>query len=150
MIRFLLAAFALAAAPFALAPAVQAAPARLLPLTIDTAHGSRHFRVEVARTPAEQERGLMFRKSLPPQGGMLFPLGAPRVATFWMKNTVLSLDLIFIRADGTIARIAERAVPYSTALIDSDEPVTAVLEIVGGGAARAGIAAGDRVRWPGR
>lgn len=150
MIRFFaLATFALVASPV-VASAAQAAPVSLLPLTVTTAHGPRHFRVEVARTPAEQERGLMFRKTLPPKGGMLFPLGPPREATFWMKNTVLSLDLIFIRADGTIARIAEHAVPYSTDIIDSGEPVTAVLEIAGGGAAKAGITAGDRVRWHGR
>jgi len=128
-------------------PAAQPAKARLIPLEIRTAHGVRRFEVEVARTPAEQERGLMFRTSLPSRGGMLFPMGAPREATFWMKNTVLPLDMIFIRADGTIARIAERTVPYSLDLVDSGEPVAAVLEIIGGGAAQAGIRAGDRVIW---
>lgn len=153
MIRLAFAAFALLLSPAATVAAAPSAPAArlsVLPLTIATAHGPRHFRVEVARTPAEQERGLMFRKTLPPHGGMLFPLGAPREATFWMKNTILPLDLIFIRADGTIARIAERAVPYSTDIIDSGEPVTAVLEIIGGGAAAQGIAAEDKVRWRGR
>jgi len=122
----------------------------LTPLTIETRNGARRFSVEVARTGEEQARGLMYRTSLPEDGGMIFPMDPPRPAAFWMKNTPLPLDIIFIRADGTIARIAARTTPYSLDLVESGEPVAAVLEIAGGKAAAAGIAEGDRVRWAGR
>jgi uncharacterized protein len=130
----------------AVAMAAAEAPARV-PLTIETSAGAQEFTVEVARTGQQQERGLMFRTSLPDKGGMIFPLRPPRPATFWMKNTPLALDIIFIRADGTIARIAAETTPYSLDLIESGEPVGAVLEIAGGKAAEAGIAEGDRVSW---
>ncbi|TVV73717.1 DUF192 domain-containing protein [Sphingomonas solaris] len=127
-----------------------AAPiAARVPLFIRTAKGERRFTIEVARTPGEQEHGLMFRERLDPDGGMIFPFSPPRPASFWMRNTVIPLDLIFIRADGRIARIAADAKPYSLDLIESGEPVAAVLEIAGGRAAELGIAAGDIVRWPG-
>jgi uncharacterized protein len=132
----------------AVAPSSAEAGARV-PLTISTARGPRRFSVEVARTEQEQERGLMFRTALPKDGGMIFPMDPPRPATFWMKNTPLPLDMIFIRADGTIARIAADTVPYSLDLVDSGEPVAAVLEIAGGAAAAAGIEEGDRVSWSG-
>jgi uncharacterized protein len=120
----------------------------LTPVTIATAHGERHLRLETARTPAEQEKGLMYRTSLPTDGGMIFLFPGPaRPLTFWMKNTVLPLDIIFIREDGTIAHIAANAKPYSEELIDSVEPATTVVEIIGGGAAKLGIAEGDKVRW---
>jgi hypothetical protein len=80
-----------------------------------------------------------------PPGG-----GAPRAASFWMKNTPTPLDIVFIRADGTIARIAENTIPFSETQVPSGEPVAAVLELVGGRAAELGIAEGDRVTWPGR
>lgn len=126
-----------------------------IPLTIQTSAGPREFKVEVARTPAEQERGLMFRTNIPADGGMLFTPypadgGAPREASFWMKNTPSALDIIFIRTDGTIARIAENVVPYSETPVKSGEPVGAVLELNGGRAAELGIAAGDKVRWMGQ
>ena len=117
------------------------------PLTIATAQGKRLFKVEVARTPEQQEHGLMFRERLTPDGGMIFPFAPPRPASFWMRNTVIPLDLIFVRADGTIARIAANATPYSLETIESGEPVAAVLEIAGGRAAALGIAQGDVVRW---
>lgn len=126
-----------------------AAAGELLPVSIRTAAGVRKFSVELARTEAEQARGLMYRTSLPQNGGMLFPFVPPRPAGFWMKNTVIPLDMIFIRADGSIARIAENTVPYSLDLVESGEPVAAVLEIAGGAAAEAGVAEGDRVSWPG-
>lgn len=119
------------------------------PLRIQTAHGTRDFKVEVAATPEEQERGLMFRREIPRHGGMIFPMNPPREATFWMKNTLVPLDLIFIRSDGTIARIAANAVPYSLNIIDSGEPVSAVLELAGGEAAREGITESAHVRWSG-
>jgi uncharacterized membrane protein (UPF0127 family) len=120
----------------------------VVPLDIRTASGKTYsFKVEVARSESEQARGLMFRDALAPDGGMIFPMSPPRPASFWMKNTVISLDLIFIRPDGVIARIAAEAVPYSLEPIDSGEPVSAVLEIAGGRAAELGISEGDKVRW---
>jgi uncharacterized protein len=119
---------------------------------VEGARGRHVFRVEVARTAAEQARGLMFRTDIPADGGMLFAPyppegGGPRAAAFWMKNTPSPLDILYIRADGTIARIAENTVPFSETPIPSGEPVAAVLEINGGRAAELGIAEGDRVRW---
>jgi uncharacterized membrane protein (UPF0127 family) len=151
----------LAGAAFALVPGcraetgtamagTRAVSSALVPLTIKTRQGSRTFRVEIARTELQQERGLMFRTSLPDHGGMVFPMTPPRPATFWMKNTPLPLDIIFIRADGTIARIAARTTPYSLDMIESGEPVAAVLEIIGGGAQAAGIFEGDKVSWADR
>ena len=118
-----------------------------VPLSITSAKGVHKFKVEVARTPEEQERGLMFRPHIDPDGGMIFPMDPPRVASFWMKNTVSSLDLLFVRADGTIARIAADAVPYSLSPIESGEPVAAVLELAGGRAAELGISEDDKVIW---
>lgn len=131
------------------------APAKLA-VTVQTAGGAtRQFTVEVARTPAQQERGLMYRTNLPADGGMIFTPypadgGPPREASFWMKNTPSPLDILFIRADGTIAAIAENTVPFSESPVKSGEPVAAVLEINGGKAAELGIAPGDTVRWAGQ
>ncbi len=91
----------------------------------------------------------MHRQSLAPNAGMLFPYDVPQPASFWMKNTLIPLDMIFIRADGTIARIAANTVPHSLQSVESGEPVAAVLEIAGGRSAQLGIAEGDRVSWPG-
>ncbi|HWK37149.1 DUF192 domain-containing protein [Sphingomonas sp.] len=129
-----------------------AAAARTTPVTITSANGAHVFQAEIARTPAEQERGLMFRTDLGKDGAMIFAPypadgGAPREASFWMKNTPTPLDIIFIRADGTIATIAENTVPFSTNPIPSGEPVAAVLEIVGGRSAELGIAPDDKVTW---
>jgi len=126
------------------------AQALRVPLSIRTAKVTFKFRVEVARTADEQARGLMFRESLPDDGGMIFPMNPPRMASFWMKNTVIPLDMIFIRADGTIARIAADTVPYSLQPVDSGEPVAAVLELAGGKAAALGIAENDVVSWEGK
>jgi len=128
---------------------IDASQASLLPLTIRTTDKTLQFKVEVARTAEEQERGLMFRTSLPEDGGMIFPMDPPRMASFWMKNTVIPLDMVFIRADGTIARIASDTVPYSLDPVTSGEPVAAVLELSGGKAAAMGIVEGDRVSWAG-
>lgn len=138
----------------AIASPAEAAAAARLQVTIVSAAGPHIFTVEVAKTGAAQEQGLMFRTNIAPDGGMLFypypPDGPPREAHFWMKNTPSALDIIFIRADGTIAQIAANAEPYSETVLDSGEPVGAVLEIAGGRAAQLGIAAGDKVSWPGR
>ena len=134
------------------APATQADARATIPLTIESDGRSHAFRVEVARTPAEQQRGLMFRPPLPDDGGMLFAPyppdgGPPREASFWMRDTPSPLDIVFIRADRTIATIAENTTPYSEVPVSSGEPVAAVLELRGGRAAELGIGEGDRVRW---
>ena len=116
-------------------------------LTI-TSRGKPHrFTVEVARTPEEQQLGLMNRASLAPDRGMIFPMEPPRDASFWMKNTRIPLDMIFVRADGRIANIAANTVPLSLEPVPSDGPVKAVLEIAGGRAAELGIQPGDTVKW---
>ena len=124
----------------------------LVPVTVSSAAGRHVFRVELAATPAAQQQGLMYRTDLPRDGGMLFrpyPAegGEPREASFWMKNTPTPLDIIFIRPDGTIARIAENTVPFSEEMVRSGEPVSAVLEVLGGRTDELGIAEGDRVTW---
>ena len=91
----------------------------------------------------------MFRETLAPNAGMIFPMNPPRFASFWMKNTVIPLDMIFIRADGSIAAIAAQTIPYSLAPVGPGEPVAAVFEIAGGRAAQLGIAEEDVVTWSG-
>ena len=120
---------------------------KVIPLTVTSASGAHRFAVEVAATAAEQARGLMFRTRLGPGEGMIFPMNPPRGASFWMKNTVISLDLIFIAPDGRISNIAAQAIPYDLSPLTSIGPVKAVLEIPGGRAAELGIAPGDRVSW---
>jgi len=131
------------------APVIGAATTQLtlVSLQIKTAKGPLNFKVEIARTPEEQARGLMFRASLPEFGGMIFPMVPPREASFWMKDTVIPLDMIFIRSDGTIARIAANTIPYDLTPVSSGEPVVAVLEIAGGRAEALGIAENNRVIW---
>jgi uncharacterized protein len=120
----------------------------LQPLEIVSKTGVHTFAVEMALTPEEQAKGLMFRRELPEGQGMLFDFQREQPATFWMKNTYVSLDMIFIRADGRILRIAENTVPLSETLVPSGGPVRAVLEVVAGTAAKLGIAPGDRVAHP--
>jgi uncharacterized protein len=121
---------------------------KVIPLTITTAGGKRHqFRVEVAATGEEQAKGLMFRRAMGADEGMIFPMSPPRGASFWMRNTVISLDLIFVGTDGRISNIAAKAIPYNEMPLLSAGPVKAVLEINGGRAAELGIAAGDTVSW---
>jgi len=90
----------------------------------------------------------MFRQALGPAQGMIFPYDPPQPASFWMKNTLIPLDMIFVRADGTIARIEANAVPLSLDPVPAGEPVAAVLEIAGGRSAELGIGPGDKVDWP--
>ena len=118
-----------------------------IPLTIRSGGKVHRFDVEVARTPQEQAKGLMFRKELPADGGMLFPFTPPQVASFWMKNTVIPLDMIFIRLDGSIAHIAANTEPYSLTPVSSGQMNSAVLEIAGGRAAELGIKEDDVVQW---
>lgn len=114
-------------------------------IVIDSDHGPAKFLVEVAADSATQERGLMFRKTMAPNAGMLFDFRQLVMTTFWMKNTILPLDMLFIRPDGSISSIAANTTPYSTQPIPSAEPVRAVLEINGGRAAQLGIEPGERV-----
>jgi uncharacterized protein len=107
--------------------------------------GVHSFSVELATSGAELERGLMYRKELPEGRGMLFDFERESPVSFWMHNTYIPLDMIFIRADGSILRIAENAEPLSDRLIPSGGPVRAVLEVIGGTARKLGIAPGDRV-----
>jgi uncharacterized membrane protein (UPF0127 family) len=133
--------------------ALEASPAGLeqVPLTITTAAGKTHrFTVEVARSVAQQAQGLMNRQSLSPDRGMIFPYDPPEPASFWMKNTLIPLDMVFIRSDGTIARIEANTVPLSLDPVPAGEPVAAVLELAGGRSAELGIAAGDKVEWAGK
>lgn len=125
-----------------------AAAARTVPVTITSAGKAHRFEIEVARTPAEQARGLMFRTRIAPDGGMIFPMDPPRAASFWMKNCPASQDWFFIRADGSVARLVENTIPYSLEPIGVDEPVAAVLEIAGGRAAELGITENAKVEWP--
>ena len=121
------------------------AAAELQPLEIASKSGVHVFAVEMASTPGEQAKGLMFRRQLPEGQGMLFDFHKEQPTSFWMKNTYIPLDMIFIRADGRILRIAENTVPLSETLVPSGGPVRAVLEVIGGTAKKLGIAPGDRV-----
>jgi len=113
--------------------------------TIETANGKHVFSVEVARSPEQQAQGLMYRQRMAPEAGMLFLYKAPERVAFWMKNTLIPLDIIFVGADGRIIRIAERTVPHSLEAIPSGGPVTAVLEVNSGTAARLEIRVGDKL-----
>ena len=134
------------AAQPAAAPRTAPSGLDLVELVVQSGPRRHVFAVEVARTAEQQERGLMHRTSLGADRGMLFPFDPPRPASFWMRNTLIPLDLIFIRADGSIARIAT-GTPHSEEQIAVEEPVTAVLEIPGGRAAQLGITAADRISW---
>lgn len=126
-----------------------AVAARAEPVCIDVRGGEvRRYEVEVASTPQERARGLMFRRSLPPGAGMLFDFGRDEIARMWMKNTFIPLDMVFADRNGTVRGIARDARPRSLDTISSPVPVRAVLELNGGEAKRIGLAAGDRLRHP--
>ena len=116
------------------------------PLVILGRDGTRHeFKVEMAIDPNQQMTGLMFRPTVGPNEGMLFDWGTPRESAMWMRNTITSLDMVFITQDGRIHRIAERTVPYSLASIESRGPVRATLELAAGTAERLNLHVGDTV-----
>ncbi len=123
---------------------------RVEPLTILPADGgdARKFLVEIAQSDQEKSVGLMFRTKLADSEGMLFPYGPEQKITMWMRNTFIPLDMLFIRADGVIARIEVNTEPLSERIIDSGALVSAVLELPGGAAGRLGIKAGDTVQHP--
>ncbi|PSC05674.1 hypothetical protein SLNSH_06750 [Alsobacter soli] len=117
-------------------------------LVVVTAGGPRAFEVEVMRTEQERAKGLMFRRYMPEDRGMLFDFKETQPVMMWMKDTFIPLDMVFIRKDGTIARIAENTEPHSTRTISSGEPVYAVLEINAGVSAKLGMKPGDAVQHP--
>jgi uncharacterized protein len=115
-------------------------------LVIDSAGRELKFEVDMATNDAERSHGLMFRKSLGPYEGMLFDFYREQPVSFWMKNTLIPLDMIFIAADGTVRHVHSNAVPLSTEAIPSTAPVRGVLEINGGSAKLLGVKPGDKVR----
>jgi uncharacterized protein len=123
-------------------------PAGKQTLEITSKAGVHVFSVEIADNDAERAKGLMYRKDLPEGQGMLFDFHREQEVSFWMQNTYIPLDMVFIRADGRILRIAENTEPLSTRLIPSGGPVRAVLEVIGGTTRKLGIAPGDRVASP--
>ena len=139
---------ALAALCLAFVVSVAAWAQGLEPLTIVSSSGRHAFQVEVARTDADRAQGLMYRRSLAPDRGMLFDFERVEPVSMWMQNTYVSLDMLFIRPDGTVARVATDTEPLSTRTIPSGEPVVGVLEVAAGTAKRLGIKAGDRVEHP--
>src|SRR6516162_8118131 len=140
--------FAVAVAVTWLIAPLPAGSAEQQTLEIVSKSGVHVFTVELAVTDEERQKGLMFRRSLPESQGMLFDFKADQDVSMWMRNTYVSLDMIFIRGDGRIQRIAENTQTESDRIIPSGGPVRAVLEVVAGTAKKFGIAAGDRVAPP--
>lgn len=137
---------ALILALFLTLPSAPAVAETMSQLRVTTLAGDTHtFQVVVARTAAQQQRGLMFVRDLPPMTGMVFPMAPPREARFWMRNTLVPLDMIFIAPGGMIVKIATRRDTQSDMMTRSGQPVSAVFEINAGEAARLGIGVGDRV-----
>ena len=122
----------------------------VIPLSVTSAGKVHRFRVELARSDAEQEKGLMFRTAMGADEGMIFPMSPPRRAAFWMRNTVIPLDIIFVGSDHRILNIAASAVPYDETPLPSRGAAAGVLELNGGRAAALGIGPGDRVDWQGK
>lgn len=120
-----------------------------VPLTITQGSTVHRFNVELAQTEEQQAIGLMHRSSVAADGGMIFPFQNARTASFWMKNTRVPLDIIFVRQDGTIDRIAENTIPESLEPVVSGGTVIAVLELAGGTAARLNFTENAIVRWQG-
>jgi uncharacterized membrane protein (UPF0127 family) len=125
-----------------------AAPGELENVTLVTASGEHVFKVEVMRTDEQRARGLMFRKHLPADRGMLFDFKAEQRVSMWMRNTYIPLDMVFIARDGTVVNVAQDTEPLSERTIPSAGPALAVLEVNAGVARRIGLKAGDRVRHP--
>ena len=142
-----LAALAMLASLAAVPPA-RAADAAVDDMSIVTATGAHHFTVDVMRTRDELERGLMFRRQLAADRGMLFDFGAPQRVNMWMKNTYLPLDMVFIAPDGRVVSVKRDAEPMSEDIIPSGGDVLGVLEVNAGTAARIGVKPGDRVIDP--
>ena len=143
-----LVAAAIAASLFAFSAEAQLQRFATSELRIVSATGLHRFNVEVAETPEQMEQGLMFRRTMAPDAGMLFDYKTPTVATMWMRNTLIPLDMLFVDGQGRIVNIHQRAVPQSLDTIAAAAPVRAVIELNGGTAARLGIAPGDQVQHP--
>jgi uncharacterized membrane protein (UPF0127 family) len=141
-------AWAAAFVIFASAASGVVSAADLPTIEIVSKSGVHVFAVELARNDAERAQGLMFRKELPEGRGMLFDFQRDQDVSFWMKNTLIPLDMIFIRSDGRILRIAENTEPLSERQVPSGGPVRAVLEVIGGTARKLGIEPGDKVAAP--
>jgi uncharacterized protein len=135
-------------AAFCLVVSIDARAADVQSLEIVTKSGVQVFSVEIATTEQEKETGLMYRKELADGKGMLFDFSPEQQVSMWMKNTYIPLDMIFIRSDGRILRIAENTEPMSTKIIPSGGLAKGVLEVVGGTAKKYGIAPGDKVAHP--
>ncbi len=149
MIRFLLALLILAFAPLTAATAAEDGKAYRWPLVIETQAGERHvFDIEIARTRREMMQGLMHRTELDTYAGMLFAFDRESELSFWMKNTLIPLDLLFIRENGSIHHIHANAVPLDLTPIPSNGPAKAVLEINGGMAEELNIKPGDIIIHP--
>ncbi len=118
-------------------------------LVLKTSSGDHNFNIEVATTDQERTLGLMFRRALPENGGMLFLYNPPQPAAMWMRNTLIPLDMVFISADGKVHRIEANTEPFSTALIASEGAVVGVLELNAGEADKIGLKPGDKVVYPG-
>lgn len=121
------------------------AAAALEPLTFETADGPRVFQIETALTEEQRETGLMYRRSLADDHGMLFDFGRPQSVSMWMQNTYVSLDMVFVGGDGRVTRVAEKTEPLSTRLISSNGPARYVVELAAGAARRIGLKPGDKV-----
>jgi hypothetical protein len=130
-----------------LAAVFRVAPAVAAPLIIHAGGSAYRFEVELATTAAQREQGLMFRQSMAANAGMLFLYPSEQPVAFWMKNTLIPLDMLFLKADGSIARIAANAVPHDETPIPSNASVKAVLEVNGGTATALGIKEGDKVEY---
>jgi hypothetical protein len=137
-----------ASVPDAIGPASAQAAGPRQELTVTSGSREHVFQVEIADDPRERAMGLMFRRQMAKDEGMLFDFGAEEQASFWMKNTYISLDMLFIHADGTIESIAEHTTPLSEKSVVSEGPVRYVLELNGGVSAALGIAPGDKVSGP--
>lgn len=120
---------------------------KVIPLSVATASGVHRFKVEVAATFEEQEKGLMFRTAMGADEGMIFPMDPPRRTAFWMRNTVIGLDIIFIGADHRVLNVAANAVPYDETPLPSAGNAAGVLELNAGRAAEIGLKPGDRIDW---
>jgi uncharacterized membrane protein (UPF0127 family) len=118
-------------------------------LVLETASGPHSFTIEIASTEADKTRGLMFRRSLPKNGGMLFLYEEPRPIAMWMKNTFIPLDMVFIDSSGRVHRIEAHTEPFSTQPISSEGEVRAILELNAGTAEAIGLKPGDRVKFEG-
>lgn len=141
-------AAAFAVASTFLSTAVGAGPGAFEALTVSTSAGPVRFQVEVMSNDADRANGMMFRRELPEGKGMLFDFGSDRVAGFWMRNTYVPLDMVFVRRDGAVVKIHRDAKPLDETVVSSDVPVRGVLEIPAGASARLGIGVGDKVSHP--